>query len=65
MSRSIARPIRKKLRRDNVVTIRVTDSEYTKIDRLSFEDGLTRSSWCRELILDYLRQFDDDKKEKK
>lgn len=44
---------RQKLRRDNVIALRVSDDEFEKIKSMSLSDGLTLSSWCREIIKDY------------
>lgn len=44
---------RKSLRCDNVIALRVTDEELEKIKSMSLSDGLTLSSWCREIIKDY------------
>lgn len=52
-------PKRSKLRKDSVVGLRISEEEYEKIKNSAMMTGLTMSSWCREIILDYLRMQDD------
>lgn len=52
-------PRRSKLRKDSVVGLRISEEEYEKIKNSAMVTGLTMSSWCREIILDYLRMQDD------
>lgn len=52
-------PKRSKLRKDNVVGLRISEEEYEKIKTSAIMTGLTMSSWCREIILDYLRMQEE------
>lgn len=52
-------PKRSKLRKDNVVGLRISEEEYEKIKNSAMMTGLTMSSWCREIILDYLRMQEE------
>lgn len=47
-------PKRKNLRRDNVIAVRISEAEFERIKRNASEAQLTLSSWCREIIKDYL-----------
>jgi predicted DNA binding CopG/RHH family protein len=52
-------PKRSKLRKDNVVGLRISEEEYDRIKNSAMLTGLTMSSWCREIILDYLRMQEE------
>jgi predicted DNA binding CopG/RHH family protein len=55
------RPTRSKLRKDAVIGVRISDDEMNKIKVSAMESGLTLSSWCREIILDYIKMSDECK----
>lgn len=52
-------PKRSKIRKDNVVGLRISEEEYAQVKNSAIESGLTMSSWCREIILDYLRMQEE------
>lgn len=48
-------PKRENLRKDSVIALRVSEREFDTIKHKATETGISLSSWCREIILDYLR----------
>lgn len=52
-------PKRSKLRKDYVVGLRISEEEYDRIKSSAMLTGLTMSSWCREIIIDYLRMQEE------
>ena len=57
-------PTRKALRKDLVVGVRISEDEMSLIRDSAHDAGLTLSSWCREIILDYLRMAESQEKRK-
>jgi predicted DNA binding CopG/RHH family protein len=57
-------PTRKALRKDLVVGVRISEYEMDLIKDSAHDAGLTLSSWCREIILDYLRMQSAQKPQK-
>lgn len=58
-------PTRKSLRKDLVVGVRISEDEMSLIRDSAHDAGLTLSSWCREIILDYLRMAESQGKRKR
>ena len=58
-------PTRKTLRKDLVVGVRISEDEMSLIRDSAHDAGLTLSSWCREIILDYLRMAESQGKRKR
>ena len=57
-------PTRKALRKDLVIGVRISEQEMALIRDSAHDAGLTLSSWCREIILDYLRMAESQGKRK-
>lgn len=58
------RPTRSKLRKDAVIGVRISDDEMEKIKVSAMHSGLSLSSWCREILLDYLKMQEQRKPKK-